>query len=307
MFAGILLAFVAAFGFNASFVIEKRALHHLPVVHANRGIHMLRTLLTSPLWMCGLAISLAGLGAQVLALSRAPLSVVQPIIASGIVILLMLSRAALHERLGRTEWTGIVLVAIALMVIGLSLEGGASDLGDTPSLGRLGLVAVPTVAAAGLAFRAGGRRLRGSAPLYGLAAGLLYGVAGVATKGVSVLVRDGLISSLPTVLASPQLYVLVAFSAVGLLVLQTGLQRGQASVVVPIANVLSTAYPVAVGMLLFGEELPSTTLRLMLRLAGFAGVMAGTVTLARSRGIQAAYARPDEPIDHELAAARSAV
>ena len=302
---GILLAVVSAVCFNTSFVLEKRALHHLPEIHATRTLHMARTLLSSPLWLCGFAMSLFALGCQVLALSRAPLSVVQPVITAGIVVLLLLSRIMLKERLGSLEWLGIALVLVAIVMVGLSLDTTSEEVGTQGTFLRIAAAAVPTAGLAALAFLAANRRERGTAPLFGLAAGLVYGVAGVATKAVSVVVEDkGLLRAVPEVLTSPNLYLLLAFAASGLVTFQTGLQRGRASVVVPVSNVVSTAYPIGVGMVLFGEHFPRETWRLVLRGVGFAGVLVGTFLLASGHALEAAYAtEPEEPVELELQAA----
>ncbi|MGH9302418.1 MAG: hypothetical protein ACRD0E_11110, partial [Acidimicrobiales bacterium] len=164
-------------------------------------------------------------------------------------------------------------------------------------LGVLG-AAVPTVAIGLWVFYRADRLPTGNgarshlrAPMFGLAAGLVYGVASLATKAVSAQVeRHGLIGAIPHVLGSPYLYVLGVASAGGLVLFQTGLQRCQASVVVPVSNVISSAYVVAVGSVLFGEHLPGSHWRVALRLVGFAGVLAGMVLLAGGRTMSAALA-----------------
>src|SRR5205823_1504533 len=148
-----------------------------------------RTLLSSPKWMLGFCMSLAGLGFQVLALSHAPLSVVQPIIAAGIVVLLVLSHFILHEHLGTTEWWGVATVGAGLLLVGLSLDT-KDRVGTSGTVGRILVAAVPTAAASAGCFALAMRRTRGKAPLYGVAAGFVYGVAGLATKGVSVIVEQ---------------------------------------------------------------------------------------------------------------------
>src|SRR2546423_5507675 len=162
------LAVVSAVCFNASFIIEKQPLHHMPEIHAGRSVHMLRTLLASPRWVGGFSLSLFGLGCQVLALSKAPLSVVQPIVAAGIVVLLLLSHFVLQEHLGRIEWIGIAIVGLALFLIAVSLDTKTEDLGRQSSFWRLVIVAVPTALLSGAAFLAANRRERASAPLFGL-------------------------------------------------------------------------------------------------------------------------------------------
>ena len=83
---------------------------------------------------------------------------------------------------------------------------------------------------------------------------------------------------------SPDLYVLAVTMATGLVLFQTGLQRCSAAVVSPVNIVTSTAYVIAVGTVLFNEHLPTSAGALGLRMAGFAGVVVGLVTLAVAGG-----------------------
>src|SRR5258708_4410410 len=145
--------------FNSAFVVEKQALHKLPEVHAGRSAHMIRTLLGSPHWMLGFVMSLTGLGFQVLALSHAPLSVVQPIIAAGIVVLLLLSHFVLHERLGATEWWGVATVAGGLLLVGITLDAN-DHIGTSGSVPRILLASAPAALASAFCFYLAGRRVR---------------------------------------------------------------------------------------------------------------------------------------------------
>jgi hypothetical protein len=114
-----------------------------------------------------------------------------------------------------------------------------------------------------------------------VAAGLLYGVAGLGLKSAATFVqRYGLVRSVPHLLVSPYLYLLGVAMATGLVLFQTGLQRCSASVVSPVNIVTSTTYVIAVGTVLFNEHLPTSPGPLVLRIAGFAGVVFGLVTLA---------------------------
>ncbi len=136
-------------------------------------------------------------------------------------------------------------------------------------------------------------------PLFGLASGLMYGVAALATKAVSAIVeKRGIWESIPHVLASPYLYALVATSAFGLLLFQTALQRCPASVVVPVSNVVSSVYVVAVGTVIFGEHLPSAAWKLALRVVGFAAVFVSVLLLANAKSGAREAEMPliDEPV-----------
>jgi drug/metabolite transporter (DMT)-like permease len=286
--AGIAVAAMSALLTGTGTVVEKIALQRLPDIHARRTWAMLRTLCASPQWLWGCALLLGGLVCQGLALSLAPISVVQPIFASGIVLLLVLSHFVLHDRLQRVEWFALAVIVTALVLLGLSVDTRVDHAGGPANLVYLLLAAIPTALIGLVVFEVADRahtsglrfkQLRG--PLFGMAAGLLYGVAGLCLKSAATFVqRWGLFGSVPHLLASPEVYLLAVSMATGLVLFQTGLQRCSAAVVSPVNIVTSTTYVIAVGTVLFNEHLPSSTGPLALRIAGFAGVVAGLVTLA---------------------------
>jgi drug/metabolite transporter (DMT)-like permease len=289
--AGVLISAISAILYNVGFVLEKHALGEMESVHARRLLHLLGSVISSPVWVIGFCSMLVGLGLQVVALSLVPISVVQPIFVSGIVVLLVLSHVSLKEHLGRREWAAIALVALALLSISLSLDSTSDQAGTAGAFGSLVAAAVPTIAVAFWLFLladrlrdGGGRRGAIRAPLFGLASGLMYGVASLATKAVSAIVeKRGVWESIPHVLASPYLYALVATSVFGLLLFQTALQRCPASVVVPISNVVSSVYVVAVGTAIFGEHLPAADWKLTLRVFGFVAVFVSVLLLANAK------------------------
>jgi drug/metabolite transporter (DMT)-like permease len=303
--AGIGLAVVSAMCYSCGLVVEKVALTRLPAVHARRAVAMVRTLVTSPLWLTGFVLLLVGLGLQVLALSVAPINLVQPIFASGIVLLVVLSHIVLDDHLGTAEWIGISIVLVALVCLGLSVHGSVDRAGESASFAAIVLAVVPTavIALACFAVADRGERTRRStswrAPMYGLAAGLLYGVAGIGIKGLSTVVQQhGLVAAVPRAIASGYLYLLVLGAGTGLVLFQTGLQRSPAPVIVPVNNVVSSAYLIALGTILYGEHLPTATGPLALRLIGFTGVVVGLAALALGEDVElAAAAAEGKPVD----------
>jgi drug/metabolite transporter (DMT)-like permease len=101
--------------------------------------------------------------------------------------------------------------------------------------------------------------------LYGAASGLLYGAAGLQTKGVSGFLAEDPHGFVGKAIASPYPYLYVMLSGAGLLLFQTALQRGRASIVVPVSSVVGAVYTVLAGTAVFGEPLPQDPVRLVLR------------------------------------------
>jgi uncharacterized membrane protein len=305
---GVGITVSSAVLYNVGFVLEKHGLGRLPEVHARRLVHLVRSVASSPLWLVGFGSMLAGLGLQIIALSLIPVSVVQPIFVSGIVLLLVLSHLALGEHLGRREWAGVAVVGAALFLLSLSLDARSDRAGTGGTVTGVLITGAPTALVALWIFLTADRldmnadRHHLRAPLYGLAAGLVYGVASLGAKAVSSqLETHGLLSGIPHVLTSPYLYILGVASAGGLLLFQTALQRCPASVVVPVSNVISSAFVVAAGTVLFGEHLPTAGWRVILRLVGFAGVLAGMAVLAGARTVTETYPPVYPETEHDAA------
>lgn len=302
-YVGVGLALLAATAYNVGVILEKRALGRMPVLDVRRVVHVVTGLLTDPAWLAGFGLMLTGLACQVIVLTFEPVSVVQPVLASGVALLLVLSRLVLRERLGRTEFWCVAAMAVALVLLALSASTGSAA-GHYASAGALAAVMIPSavigllIACRPLRAEAGQRRTR--ALSFGIGTGLLYGVSALAIKALSgILVRHQGIASLVTgIVSSPYLYVLTGCSAAAMLLFQAGLQSCRASIMVPVSSVSGSVYFMIAGTWLFHERLPADADKLGLRLAAI--VVAGLVlvTLARNDA-----ADPADPAGTRAAAA----
>lgn len=288
---GIAVAALATTSYNIGLIVEKRALRRLPPIDARHAVALLRTVLLDPAWMLGFALMACGLGFQVVALTLAPVSVVQPVIGSGVVILVGLSAVVLRERLGRLELCCVLAVVVGIGAIALSAAGAAGRVGHQASGWLIAAVAVPTCL---VALAIGGSSLRTSAHgkhrmpaigvSYALASGLLYGVATLALKALSgtIFHHSGRVTELAlTVLTSPYPYLTVVCSAAGLLIFQTGLQRCRVSIVGPVSNITGSAFFLIAGTWLFGERLPANPGELVLRIGGILAAGIAVTVLSR--------------------------
>jgi drug/metabolite transporter (DMT)-like permease len=292
---GIILAVAATVIYNLGFICEKRALDRLPAIEAHRLGHLVRTLFTAPAWLAGFLLICCGLMLQVLVLSLEPLTVAQPLQASGVVVTILFSRLILHERLGRAELTCIGIIAVAVGLLSLSNGHGPGTEAGTHAAGAaIAAAALPAFlvvpAIYYLTHRASGRRHRHrhrhrhriTGVSYGCCAGLVYGFAGVALKALSASIfttphaRDGLLAA---AIASPYLYAVLVSSAIGMCLFQVALQRSPASIVMPISLVISTGYLVIIGSWLFHEQLPASPALLAMRLGGAVAAIAAPVIL----------------------------
>lgn len=289
---GIILAVAATVIFNVGFIVEKQALGHLPTIDVQHPWQLLRTLFTAPAWLAGFILICGGLALQALVLSLVPLTIAQPLQASGVVVTIVLSRLMLHERLGRIELACMGVIGIAVLLLGLSSSRGPGAAAGTHAAGlAIAAAAAPACLASlviyWLVHRAsrGRRRYPVTGISYGLCAGLMYGVAGLALKALSAAVftapaapphpRDWLLAAV----LSPYLYLVLACSAVGMCLFQTALQRSPASIVLPVSAIISIGYLVVIGSWLFHERLPAGPVPLAMRLVGGVAAVAVPVIL----------------------------
>ena len=310
-YTGILLALVATTAYNVGLIQEKRALGQMAALDIRRVLRVIASLMTSKAWLIGFALMLTGLACQTIALTFEPVSVVQPVLASGVVLVLVLSRLVLRERLKGGETWCVAAIAVAVVLLAMSATGAKDSHYASP--GWMAAVMVPS-AIAGLAFAVGAlrKRRRGTtlAGVWaGVGTGLLYGVAALAIKALSgILVGHQTLAGIAIgVLSSPYLYVLGGSLAVAMLLFQAALQAGRASIVVPVSNVTGSVYFIIAGTLLFHEHLPTSPGKLVLRLAGIALAVLVLVVLGRQAPEQApagAAADPAMPGAQPLAQVR---
>jgi drug/metabolite transporter (DMT)-like permease len=306
---GIILALAAAVTYNLGFVLEKRALGHLPAISARHAWRLVRTLFTAPGWLGGFALICAGLVMQVLVLSLEPLTIAQPLQASGVVLTLVFSRLILRERLTRAETACAGIMAAAVVLLGLS--SGHGPAAGSRASGAAVAVAVAAAFLAGLAgygwARRARRRRRPAAGLSdGLCAGLIYGAAGLALKALSAVVfgtrvpaparaaaggwtavPHPAVGAILAAVRSPYLYVMLGCVVAGLCMFQAALQRSPASIVIPVCALASSGYLVLAGSWLFHERLPPGPVPLAMRVAGGAATVVVPVILATARGHRA--------------------
>ena len=286
-YTGILLALVATTAYNVGLILEKRALGQMAALNLRRVLRVLVSLATSRAWLSGFALMLTGLACQTIALTFEPVSVVQPVLASGIVLVLVLSRLVLRERLHGGETWCVAAIAVSVVLLAMSASGVKDSHHASP--GWVAAVMVPS-AVVGLVFAVGSLRARirrrgttVAGVWAGVGTGLLYGVAALAIKALSgILVGHQTATSIAIgVLTSPYLYVLGGSLAVAMLLFQAALQAGRASIVVPVSNVTGSVYFMIAGTWLFHEHLPTTPGKLALRLAGIGLAVLVLVALPR--------------------------
>jgi drug/metabolite transporter (DMT)-like permease len=247
---GLLLACTASALFAVGVSIQALDARRAPPEHGLR-VSLLRRLVRRPRWLFGTWLAVSGWPFHLVALLLAPLTVVQPALASGLLLLLVLGDRMLGERVGAREVTGVVAIIVGVGGMALAAPGhvsshaGAERIG--PALGLIALVALSPYLLRG--------RSAATSIAVPVAAGCAFAFTGLASKLVADFISDG--STLPII---GWLFAIGTMAGVGLLSEMSALQSRPATQVAPIVFVVQITLPVLLAPVLGGESWSGTPL-----------------------------------------------
>jgi hypothetical protein len=262
---GLLMAFVTALMSVVGFLLKHRGAVAAAPVEWRRPLASTVALFRSPIYTLGCVVATTSWGFHVAALALAPISLVQSVIAGGLVLVTVLADRVFGHDVSRREWIGVALTAAGLAFLAATLEGTGDSAHAEYGGWELGFY-VGLVTIAGLALVA----LRGAGGLaLAVSAGLLWAGSDVTIKALSG--KTGELGA--GVLVHPFVLVILVLSLVGLLVSARSLQIGPVVPVIALTSTTANALTIAAGPLVFGEPLPEEPLALAVRLAAFALVI----------------------------------
>lgn len=260
---GVLMALACALMSILGFLLKHRGAVAAPDVDMRHPLRSTIDLFRSPIYLLGCVVATTSWGFHVAALALAPISLVQAVIAGGLVLLTVLADRVFGHEVSRREWVGVALVALGLAFLAATLEGTADEAHSSYAVGRLaGSIGLATVAGLALVPLARLRPRDGIA--LAVAAGLLWGGSDVAIKALSDHTDQGL-----AVVLHPLALVILVLSLVGLLVSARSLQLGPAVPVIAVTSATANVFTIASGPIVFGEPLPEEPLAVAVRLLAF--------------------------------------
>jgi drug/metabolite transporter (DMT)-like permease len=277
---GIVAAVGASCLYNASIAMQALEVRKVPSEHSLR-LSLLGRLLRNRRWLVATGLGLLGWPLEIAALLLAPLTVVGPCLASGLILLFWLGVTRLGEAPGRREAIAVGAIVVGVAGVAWAAPERTTEHASTGAVAlALALVALP-IAAPYL--------LRGRAVAAGMlaavAAGFGYGWTAIASK----LLTDELATG--AVLVALAWLVTAAISELlALLSEMSALQRRPATQVAPVMFAVQVLVPVMLAPLIFGESWGSTPLEGAALLAFIAVAIGGTVLLAGSRSVGAVIA-----------------
>src|SRR3954453_20961942 len=136
---GLICALLSALGTNLAFLFKYKGAVAAPDVDMRHPLRSAADLFRSKWWSIGWAVAAVGFGLHAAALSLAPISIGQAVLAGGLVFLAVLAERFFGFHLGRRQWLGVIVTTVGLAVI--ALTGGART-GETKTYALAALITV---------------------------------------------------------------------------------------------------------------------------------------------------------------------
>src|SRR4051812_36848593 len=123
---GLGLAVLSAATTQLGFLMRHRGAVEAPDVDMGHPLSSIVGLFKSKWWTLGYVVAAVAYAFHVGALALAPLSIVQAVLAGGLVLLAVLADRVFGFGLGKREWAGVVLAAAGLAFLALTSGGSKS-------------------------------------------------------------------------------------------------------------------------------------------------------------------------------------
>jgi len=273
----VLLSLCSALAFATSSSLKHVSAGQVPNAQrmdTSALLRFIRATLSHPLWLGAIGADVVGLTLQLLALHLGALSLVQPLLISGLLFALLLRRhpgprryrvprdhaPPRHQRglrghfshghgreLGWAVTLTVALAAFVLLVHTKNQIRHPVDRAPATAAAVIGLVLAGTCVMLGRRQRSAGR----SAATIGIAVGAVYAGTAALLKAVTdIAVRAPL-----ALLTSWQLYAVVVLGALGLLLNQLAFQAGPLTASLPAISTVDPLLSIVVGVWIYDERI----------------------------------------------------
>lgn len=272
----VLCSIAAAFSYALSNVLQQREAEQLPEDQTMR-FGFLGALARRPRWLAGLGADVGGYVFEALALGIGTLVVVEPILATALLLSLFLGAAINKRSISGTAWIAAIVFAIGVTIF---LELVAPTKGVDVAPARDWLVAGPCIAAFVLVCAALAK-VRGTnrAVFLGAGAGALFGASALLTKAFVHYLSGGIFNWV----LHWEPYALAVSSITGLLLAQSAFQTGALAAAVSAEQLLQPLTGVALGIGLLDEHIDVEGRgQLVLLVVALVAMVWGVLALARA-------------------------
>ena len=275
MIVGLILALACAAATSIAFLLKYRGAVMAPPVVVAHPLRSAAGLFRTRWFAVGWAVAVVAWVLHVAALSLAPLSIVQAVLAGGLVFLAVFAERYFGLHLGQRQWVGVLITAAGLAVIGLT----SGDAGEPKHYALAALIAIESgvlVFSIAIAAASTHRRvpLAAQGLMLGAAAGALFGVSDIAIKFLADAVGDGVLE-----LLSPWTAAALIASVIAFFTSARGLQIGPGVDVIAITSVAANLTAIVGGILVFRDPVGSGAFEITVRMLAFVLVLAGAALI----------------------------
>jgi drug/metabolite transporter (DMT)-like permease len=296
MVFGVVLALVASL-FTASASVTQRFAAAPAPDELAFSLKLIRNLIHKPIWFIGILCMILGFGFQIAALRVSSLTLVQPVIATELLLVFAFLAARSPQRVQRQDWFAAIAMATGLaLFLGIAHPQGGSS---RATMSLWVVAALGTAVAAVLFFTAARIPLRsGKPPSHARQAALLAIAAGAAWGFVAAVIKDmsGLLSSGPyAVFTNWSPYVLLIAGAGAFFLLSNAFQAGPLAASQPGLTIVDPLVASILGVFLFRDRIRHDPMELLGEAIALAILVTGVIILSRSPLVQGESAERAEP------------
>jgi hypothetical protein len=285
MLAAILAAVSAAALFAVAAALQHRSAGLVTAAgqgQAARVAGFAPRTLRHPLWIAGALASLAGFGLHALALRDGPLTLVQPLLVTGVIFALPLRQVLERRRPRYSElgWAAALALGLAVFIVVSTPAAGAGQPADSkPAVICLAAIAlsIPGCCVAGR---------RGTGSMSAAALGTAAGLAFAATAGLLKETVDIASRGAGALLTTWPGYALIAVGGVGLLLNQVAYQAGPLRASLPAITTVNPIVSLVIGVTVFDEGFRSGAPYLAGEVLGLVLIAVAAVGLTRSGPVE---------------------
>jgi len=273
---GLVCALLSALGTNLAFLLKQRGAVESPDVDMHHPVRSAVDLFRSKWWSIGWGVAAVAFALHVGALSLAPISIGQAVLAGGLVFLAVLAERFFGFELGRRQWIGITLVAVSLSL--LTLTGGGGGEGANSEYSLTGMIVFESIAV-GIGLLLFLSHVIDRVPVppgipLGIAAGLGFGISDVAIKALSGDLEAGIAGFL-----SPWTVVILTAAVFSFYASARSLQIGDGVAVIAVTSVAANLSTIVAGLAVFGDRLGDGPLEIGVRACAFALILVGAALI----------------------------
>lgn len=277
LFLGLLLAGLSALITQVGFLLRHRGAVEAPDVDVRHPVASAVGLFQQKWWSIGYALAVVAYLCHVGALTLAALSLVQAVLAGGLVVLGVVAERFFGFHLERRQWAGVILTSVGLALLaGTGESRSGQDSADYSVAAMLAfeaaLVAIGVVL---ILFCRDERRKSQHGILLGVASGLLFTTTHIAVKALTGKID----TTVAEVFMSPYLYLAVLGGVVAFFASARSLQLGPAVPVIAVTAIAGNASSIPAGIIVFGDPVGGPTLEVAVRMVAFLLVIAAAALI----------------------------